>query len=124
MPTDIVILIDGRPFEAELFDTPAATEILRVLPIDAAPEEWGDELYFAVPVALPPDETATTLVDPGDIGYWPPGRALAIFFGPTPLSTDDRPVPAGAVNLVGRLTCDPASLRGARGARQIRVARR
>ncbi len=112
MPTDIVIQIDGRPFEAELFDTPAATEILRVLPIDA------------VPVVLPPDETATTLVDPGDIGYWPPGRALAIFFGPTPLSTDDRPVPAGAVNLVGRLTCDPASLRGARGARQIWVARR
>jgi len=30
------------------------------------------------------DETATTAVKAGDIGFWPPGNALAIFFGPTP----------------------------------------
>ena len=124
MPTDIVILLDGRPFEAELFDTPTANEILRALPIDAVPEEWGDEFYFPIPVALPPDETATTRVNAGDIGYWPPGRAVAIFYGPTPLSMDDRPVPASAVNLVGRLTCDPVTLRGVRGARHVRMERR
>ncbi|HBO50755.1 MAG TPA: hypothetical protein DD471_02135, partial [Planctomycetes bacterium] len=37
------------------------------------------------------------------IGYWPPGRALAIFFGRTPMSTSDKPVPASDVNLVGTL---------------------
>ena len=41
---------------------------------------------------------------PGTLGAdWPPGRALAIFFGRTPMSTTDKPVPASEVNLVGRL---------------------
>ena len=38
------------------------------------------------------------------IAYWPPGRALCIFYGMTPLSDSaDKIIPASAVNLVGRL---------------------
>ncbi|MCL5021762.1 MAG: cyclophilin-like fold protein [Nitrospirae bacterium] len=95
--------------------------MIRILPrAGARPNEWGDEFYFAIPVSMEPDETATTKVKVGDIGYWPPGNALAIFFGPTPLSVGPEPIPASEVNLVGKIT-EPALLRRAKGAAGIRI---
>jgi uncharacterized protein len=82
---------------------------------------WGDEFYFEIPVTMPLDESATRKVKAGDIGYWPPGKALAIFFGPTPMSTGTDPVPASEVNLVGRILDDPTLLRQEKGAFKIRI---
>lgn len=59
----------------------------------------------------------------GDIGYWPPGNALAIFFGPTPMSKGSDPVPASAVNLVGVIHGDATILKRAKGATKIRIER-
>ncbi len=123
MSTAIIITAGGVEVPAELFETACARAVAAVLPLVARPDEWGDEFYFEVPVTLSPDETATTSVKAGEIGYWPPGRALAIFFGPTPMSTGPDPVPASAVNIVGRITGDPTLFRKARGAREIRIRR-
>ena len=46
----------------------------------------------------------------GDIGYWPVGKALCFFFGPTPASEDDRPRAASPVNIVGRVNDKKLSL--------------
>jgi len=121
MPTDITITLKEITIKAELFDTPCAKAITNVLPIEARSNEWGDEFYFTIPVEMPLDETATKEVKAGDIGYWPPGNALAIFFGPTPLSSGIDPVPASEVNLVGRITDDATILRKAKGAVKIRI---
>ena len=121
MSTDITITLKEIIIHAELLDTPCAKAIVNVLPIEARPNEWGDEFYFTIPVEMPLDETATKEVKAGDIGYWPPGNALAIFFGPTPLSSGIDPVPASAVNLVGRITDDAALLKKAKGAVKIRI---
>ncbi|MBP1748807.1 MAG: putative cytosolic protein [Deltaproteobacteria bacterium] len=107
--------------EAELFDTACAKAMAKILPIDASPNEWGDEFYFSVNVYVPLDEAATRSVKAGDIGYWPPGNAIAIFFGPTPLSSGADPVPASDVNLIGRIKGNPAALRKAKGASSIRI---
>ena len=93
------------------------------MPVETEPSEWGDEFYFAIPVRAPLDDTATTRVKAGDMGYWPPGNALAIFFGPTPMSTGDDPVPASAVNVIGRITGDVSVLRREKGAGKIRLER-
>jgi len=121
MPTEIIITLKGITIHAELLDTPCAKAIANVLPVEARPNEWGDEFYFTIPVEMPLDETATKKVKVGDIGYWPPGNALAIFFGPTPLSSGTDPVPASEVNLVGRITDDAALLRKAKGAVKIKI---
>ncbi len=121
MPIKMRIIVQDIVLQAELSDTACARAVSACLPIVTRPNEWGDEFYFEVPVALPLEPTAVTAVKAGDIGYWPPGRALAIFFGPTPMSTGPDPVPASAVNLVGRITGDPAVLKRARGAREIRI---
>jgi hypothetical protein len=123
MPIKINIIIKDITLEAELFDTPCASAIAGALPISAVPNAWGDEFYFEIPVAEPLDNTATTAVKVGDIGYWPPGNALAIFFGPTPMSKGSDPVPASAVNLVGAISGDASILKRAEGATEIRIAR-
>ncbi|HUH67359.1 MAG TPA: cyclophilin-like fold protein [Syntrophales bacterium] len=121
MPTKVRITAGGVELKAELFNTACAKEIVGKLPIKARPNEWGDEYYFEIPVKAPLDETATTRVKVGDIGYWPPGRALAIFFGRTPMSTGADPVPASAVNLVGKLLDDAQLLTKTKGADTITI---
>jgi hypothetical protein len=121
MPVKISITIRDIALSGELGDTACAKAVADALPMEARPNEWGDEFYFTIPVNNPLDETATTKVKAGDIGYWPPGNALAIFFGPTPLSSGLDPVPASEVNIVGRIIDDPAILKTAKGAAVIRI---
>lgn len=121
----IRISIQDISLDAELFDTPCGKAIGAVLPLEAWPNKWGDEFYFEVAVICPLDETATTTgVKAGDIGYWPQGRAVAVFFGPTPASTGPDPVPASAVNIVGRIPGDATVLKKAtKEAGKIRLER-
>ena len=121
MPTNVKIITKDHILDAELFDTQCAKAIARILPIEKRSNEWGDELYFEIPVNMPLDETATTTVKVGDIGFWPPGDALAIFFGPTPMSSGSDPVPASAVNLVGRIISDSTVLKKSKVAKNIRI---
>ena len=121
MTTPIRIIVGKVVVKAELGDTSLAESIAGKLPIETTPNEWGDEFYFGIPVRSGLDETATTKVKIGDIGYWPPGNAMAIFFGPTPMSSGADPVPASDVCLIGRITEDATLLRKARGARSIRI---
>jgi len=123
MPTGIRIIVVDITLDGELFNTQCAEAIAGILPIDTRPDEWGDEFYFGIPVAMPLDGTATKTVKVGDIGYWPPGKALAIFFGPTPMSRWAEPVPASEVNLVGKITGDAKLLGKAKGSRRIRIER-
>jgi uncharacterized protein len=123
MPVKIKIIVEELALEAELSETATAKAIVDALPIYAEPSEWGDEFYFEIPVAMPLEAVATLKVSNGDIGYWPPGNALAIFFGPTPMSKGPEPVPASAVNIVGKITGDATLLRKAKGATKIRIER-
>ncbi|MBI5199419.1 MAG: hypothetical protein HZA09_05315 [Nitrospirae bacterium] len=123
MQTPITIKVGSIELDGELFDTETAKAIVGSLPIEREFSVWGDEFYFEIPVSKGPDQTSTTEVKVGDIGYWPPGRALAIFFGPTPMSRGSEPVPAGKVNLVGRIIGDPKILRSVKGENRIWVSR-
>lgn len=117
----VKIIIKDLILYANFFDTKTSKEILKILPLEAMPEEWGDEFYFEIPLKMPLDETATTSVEIGDIGYWPTGNAIAIFFGPTPISKGSEPVPAGKVNLIGKIIGDATLLKKVKGADKIRI---
>jgi hypothetical protein len=92
---------------ARLHRTPTADLIWSALPIEASANTWGDEIYFSIPVTAALEQDAKEVVELGDLGYWPPGTAFCIFFGPTPSSRGDEIRPASAVNLVGRVEGDP-----------------
>jgi hypothetical protein len=90
---------------AALNDSHTATAIWEALPIEARASTWGDEIYFSIPVHRP-EEDAREVVGLGDLGYWPPGHAFCIFFGPTPMSRGDEIRPASPVNVVGHVDGD------------------
>jgi hypothetical protein len=106
MGTRIRITAGAVSAPAELVDSPTGRAIAAALPIRAEANTWGDEIYFPIPVKEKLDETAAEVVEVGDLGYWPTGKAFCIFFGPTPASRGNEIRPASAVNLVGRVLGD------------------
>lgn len=119
MPRRLVFEIDGQEFPATLHDTPTADAIWKALPLDCTYSTWGDEIYFDCGVRLVPGDGQET-VALGDIGYWPPGSALCLFYGPTPMSGPGEIRPASAVSVFGKLEGDPNVLKSVRG-RRVRV---
>ena len=107
---------------AELNDTHTADVIWEALPLSAAGNIWGDEIYFAIGVELP-EENAQAVVSLGDLGYWPPGHAFCIFCGPTPVSRGQEIRPASPVNVFGRIIGDPKVLKRVRDGEIITVER-
>lgn len=89
--------------DIELNGSDTAQELLASLPIKSRAKRWGDEIYFSTPVDMEAAYDAREIVDVGDVAYWPPDRALCLFFGPTPCSTDGTPQAASAVNMVGKI---------------------
>lgn len=90
---------------AELNNTKTAEAIWQALPIKSHVSLWGEEIYFSIPVHLQL-EKGQELVDMGDLGYWPPGSAFCIFFGPTPASQGEEIRPASAVSVFGKVIGD------------------
>ena len=90
---------------AELNDTKTAQAIWDALPIKSQGNRWGDEINFPIPLNLEP-EAAQEVVEAGDLGYWPPGTAFCIFFGPTPMSRGEEIRPASPVNVFGKISGD------------------
>ncbi len=119
---EVRIRVGEADLKAELLDNETARAIYDLLPIEGFNNVWGDEFYFEIPLYMPPDASATQDVNVGDIGYWPAGKAIAIFFGPTPLSkAGGKPVPAGPVNIIGRIKGDAALLKKAKDSNPIYI---
>lgn len=112
MPHKICIKAGDIEVKGVLNDSLTAKLIWEKLPIESSGNLWGDEIYFSIPISSELDETARDKVKLGDLGYWPTGKAFCIFFGSTPLSEGDEIVPAGEVNIIGRLSDDPNKLKG------------
>lgn len=102
----IKITIGKLSLEAELNDTPTAQKVAAALPLKCSFSTWGDEIYFTIPVTAPLDSSAKEVVELGELGYWPTGNAFCIFFGPTPMSSQGKIVPASAVNIIGKILGD------------------
>jgi hypothetical protein len=105
----------------ELNETGTADLIWEKLPMESRVNTWGDEIYFSIPVQAELDDSAREVVELGDMGYWPPGSAFCIFFGPTPNSQGDEIRPASAVNVFGKMVGDPKVLKSVRSGTSVRI---
>jgi uncharacterized protein len=108
--TKVKLTVAGEEFTALLNESATAQAIKAVLPISARGNFWGEEIYFSIPVDAKPDNPQE-VVDPGTLAYWSPGKALCIFWGPTPVSHGSECRPASPVNVVGKIISDLAPLR-------------
>ena len=107
---------------AELNDTKTAEAIWSALPIEARASTWGDEIYFSIPVKLE-TERGQEVVQLGELGYWAPGRAFCIFFGPTPVSRGNEIRPASEVTVFGKVEGDPKQFKKVPSGAKITIER-
>ena len=117
----IIISVGGITVQAELKPTRTANGIYETLPVEAPVNQWGEEFYCTIPGVKDHRETATTRVKIGDVAFWGLGNMLAVFFGRTPMSIGEDPVPADRVNVIGRLLDEPLILRQAVGATMMKI---
>ncbi|HEX9908365.1 MAG TPA: cyclophilin-like fold protein [Thermoplasmata archaeon] len=101
--------------------TPTARGLLSVLPVSTTAHRWGDEVYFELPfhADLEPDARADMSV--GEVAFWPDGDAMAVFFGRTPVSEDERPRAYSPCNIVGSVEGDPTVLRAVREGSKVEL---
>jgi uncharacterized protein len=103
--------------------SPTADAVWNCLPLHASVSTWGDEIYFSIPVKVDLEKDAKDIVEVGDMGYWPSGAALCIFFGPTPVSRPGEIRPASAVNVFGTVMGDTEALKHITDGSAITIAK-
>ena len=117
----IKITIGGIQLLADLKPNRTAQAIVDALPITAPVNQWGEEFYCKVPGVKDYRETAKNQVKVGDVAFWGMGEMLAVFFGRTPMSLGEDPVPADRVNVIGKIQGDAKVLQQAVGATTMHV---
>ena len=110
-------------FEVVLKDTPTAKALVAALPFESRAQTWGEEVYFATPVSAKLESDARQIVEPGTVCFWTEGNALALPYGRTPISTDERPKLASRCNVLGTLNGDAKGLSGIKSGEKITVSK-
>mgnify|MGYP001304528219 CR=1 FL=1 len=121
--TSLILEVGPVRLQAELADNSIAAAILNALPISERCQRWGEEIYFPIPVDMANDG-GQDVVELGDLAYWPPGKALCIFFGPTPASHGDEPRAASAVTVVGKVVGDLLPLSQVQSGAEIVISKK
>jgi hypothetical protein len=73
------------------------------LPFTVDLNVWGDEIYTSSSPINIPEENAKSPVSLNDVAYWPTGKAICLFYGPTPIGKKDEITPASPVNIIGKI---------------------
>tara|TARA_B100000315_G_C14513941_1_gene558323 strand:- start:897 stop:1265 length:369 start_codon:yes stop_codon:yes gene_type:complete len=107
-------------FVIEFNDSQTAKDIIAGLPVESTISTWGDEIYFDIGFKASAEGARMELAV-GDAAYWPQGKCLCIFFGPTPASTSQRPTPASPVVIVGKTNASIQELKSIQLGEKIKV---
>ncbi|MFQ6025284.1 MAG: cyclophilin-like fold protein [Nitrosopumilaceae archaeon] len=101
-----VTLPNSQNIDVELDDSSSPKTVkkfLDSLPFTVGINLWGEEIYTDETPIDVGEENAKSLVDLMDIAYWPTGRAICLFFGPTPIGKKGEIKPYSPVNVIGRI---------------------
>ena len=90
----------------ELDDTNSpktCASLLQSLSFSVNAHVWGEEIYTDESPISQSEENAKSLVDLNDVAYWPSGKAICLFFGPTPIGKKGEIKPYSPVNIIGKI---------------------
>jgi hypothetical protein len=73
-------------------------DFVEKLPFTVDLNVWGDEIYTSKS-----EENAKSPVNLYDVAYWPTGKAICLFYGPTPIGNPGEITPASPVNIIGKI---------------------
>ncbi|MDH3192039.1 MAG: cyclophilin-like fold protein [Nitrosopumilus sp.] len=80
------------------------------LPFSLTLNVWGEEIYTNESPIKMSEENAKSLVNLNDVAYWPKGKAICLFFGPTPIGKKGEITTASPVNVVGKIISPDKSI--------------
>jgi hypothetical protein len=123
MPEQLRITIGDVSLTVTCRDTPTARAVAEACPLTGAARTWGEELYFGVPLEVAQDPDARAVVEPGEIAFWPGGQAIAIGFGPTPISQGDEIRLAAPTNIFADAEGDVRALKSVQAGAPVWVER-
>ena len=113
----------GVVLTVKLLETPTAKALVAALPFESRAQTWGEEVYFTTPVSAKLEPDARQIVEPGAVCFWTEGDALALPYGRTPISTDQRPKLASRCNVLGTLDGDAKALARIKAGEKITVSK-
>jgi hypothetical protein len=102
--------------------TPTIGALLTAIPFSSIANTWGDEVYFNAPFRAELETDARSEMEIGDVAFWPEGDAIAIFFGRTPASVNDKPRAYSPCNLIGTLEGEISALKRVKSGSSLEVA--
>ncbi len=101
-----VIIPNVKNIEIELVDSTSPNTVKKFvenLPFTVDLNLWGDEIYTEESPIQEKEENAKPLVELNDVAYWPTGKAICLFYGPTPIGKKGEIKPYSSVNVVGKI---------------------
>ena len=94
---DVTIELDDK-------DSPkTVNEFLKKLPFTVGINLWGEEIYTDESPISQNEENAKELLELNDVAYWPTGKAICLFYGPTPIGKKGEIKPYSPVNVIGKI---------------------
>ena len=117
----VTINVGDITVRVKVLDTPTAAAIVAACPINSRANTWGDEVYFSTSVSVAREADAKVVVQAGELAYWPDGDAIAIGFGPTPISRGEEIRLASPCNIWGRALDDVKVLSVVRNGANVTV---
>ncbi len=87
----------------DVFSPKTCKSIFDSLPFSVNAHVWGEEIYTDESPISEAEENAKDLVSINDVAYWPSGKAICLFFGPTPIGKKGEIKPYSPVNVVGKI---------------------
>ena len=103
---EILIKISNHTISIDLNEKTSPNTVkdfLKQLPFTVGINLWGDEIYSDESPISQKEENAQELVELNDVAYWPNGKAICLFFGPTPIGNKGEIKPYSPVNVIGKI---------------------
>lgn len=101
-----VVIPKAENIEIELDDSKSPNTVkkfVKNLPFTVGMNIWGEEIYTDESPITEKEENAKSMVELNDVAYWPSGKAICLFFGPTPIGKKDEIKPYSPVNIIGKI---------------------
>lgn len=96
--------LENIKLELDDFNSPKTVKAFHAsLPFTVGLNVWGEEIYTDESPVKVAEENSKPLVELNDVAYWPTGKAICLFFGPTPIGKKGEIKPYSPVNVIGKI---------------------
>ena len=98
-------------------------KIWETSPYTSINKKWGDENYFSFDINCPLECDAQSVIEFGNIVFWPEGKCIAIGHGSTPISNNQEIRSISEFNIWEKSTCNMHRLKKFSGEEKVKIER-